>query len=118
MKIRDVVFYVNDINQSKDFYIRLGFEIEKEFGKFVSFKTADENIWFSINLADDPSKYPGKQTCVFWSEDIKNDFERIKKFGAKFVKELYQTPYGFTFSFRDIDGNKIEFVEKQTDREF
>jgi len=113
MKIRDVVFYTHDINKAKKFYQQLGFEIANDFGKFVSFKTEDENVWFSLNVADDDTKDPGKQTCIFWSEDITGDYERLNDLGVKFVKKLYKAPFGQTFSFRDPDGNKIEMVEKK-----
>jgi catechol 2,3-dioxygenase-like lactoylglutathione lyase family enzyme len=113
MKLRDVVFYVGNIEKAKDFYQKLGFEVERDFGKFVSFKTEDANTWFSINLADESTKVPGKQTCIFWSENIEEDYKRLKVLGMNIAKELYEAPFGKTFSFRDIDGNKIEIVEKR-----
>lgn len=111
MKLRNVIFYVRDIDKSKDFYKRLGFEITQDFGKFVSYNTGVENLYFSIMEPDGPKKVPGNQVCTFWIEDIKDFYKKIKKVSVEIDTKLYEAPFGETFAIRDIDGNKIEFVQ-------
>jgi len=111
MKLRNVIFYVKDIGQSKDFYKKLDFNIVQDFGKFISYDAGYENLYFSIMESDDPVKIPGKQVCVFGTEAITKLSEKFKEIGIPFDTELYDASFGKTFSVRDIDGNKIEFVQ-------
>ncbi len=113
MKLRNVIFYVKDLEKSKDFYHKLGFEMTQDFGSFISYKTDDDEIYFSLNSTLTEDRVPGRQVCVFWTEDIEAGFEKMKELGVEFVEELYEAPFGRTFSIRDIDGNKIEYVEKK-----
>ncbi len=111
MKLRNAILYTNDIHVSKNFYLELGFEIQEDFGKFISFKTDDDGVTFAINLADEPTKVPGKQTIIFTVSNIREHFKLIQEMRITIHKELYKAPFGWTFSFRDPDGNKIEYVE-------
>lgn len=112
MKLRNVIFYVNDISASVVFYTKLGFELVENFGNFVSFSTDDKNTHFSL-MEDktDLSKVPGKQVCVFYSEDIDNLYKKYIELKVGIATELYDAPFGKTFSIRDMDGNKVEFVQ-------
>ena len=112
MKLRNIIFYVKDINSSVEFYKQLGFRIAQDFGKFVSFSTENERIFFSIMESDDSEKVPGKQVCAFWCKNINNLYDKFKKLNLKIATELYKTSFGETFAIRDLDGNKIEFVEE------
>ena len=112
MRLRNVIFYVSNISASVEFYHKLGFELAEDFGNFVSFATDDKHIHFSL-MEDkkDPTKVPGKQVCVFYSDDVENLYEKAKELGINMATELYKAPFGKTFAIRDIDGNKIEFVQ-------
>ncbi len=110
MKLRNVIFYVQDINKSKDFYKGLDFQIAQDFGKFVSYETETEGLYFSIMESDDPKKVPGKQVCTFWADDTKALYKRLGGLEVEIDTKLYKAPFGETFSIRDVDGNKIEFV--------
>lgn len=112
MELRSVIFYVKNIGQSKVFYEKLGFNVLQDFGKFISYDAGYKNLYFSIMEADDSFKEPGKQVCVFWTKDINALFGKVKNSNITIDTQLYKAPYGETFSIRDIDGNKIEFVQK------
>lgn len=106
MKLRNVIFYVKDINKSKDFYKSLSFKISQDFGKFVSFATEIENLYFSIMEVDSPDKIPGNQVCVFWAEDIKVLCQKLRDLGVFIETELYEAPFGLMFAIRDLMGIK------------
>ena len=112
MKLRNIIFYVSNIATVVEFYKKLGFDIAEDFGNFVSFATDDKHINFSL-MEDktDPTKVPGKQVCVFYSEDIETLYEKVKELNIAIATELYKAPFGKTFAIRDPDGNKIEFVQ-------
>ncbi len=112
MKLRNAIFYVKDINQAKAFYEKLGFKVSDDFGKFVSYETEQNDPRFSIMESDSPDKVPGKQVCVFWADDIETFCEKMKSLGVAVATELYDSPFGKSFAIRDIDGNKIEFVQR------
>ena len=111
MKLRNVIFYVQDINKSKDFYKKLDFQIAQDFGKFVSYETKAGGLYFSIMESDNPKKVPGKQVCTFWTNDTKALYEKLKGLEIEIDTKLYKAPFGETFAIRDIDGSKIEFVQ-------
>ena len=112
MKISNVIFYVRDIVKSKEFYKLLGFNTDNT-SKFINYNTNTPGTYFSLMEANDPIKEPGKQVCVFYSSDIDNLYNKLKVANVTFSKELYIAPFGKTFSIRDLDGNKIEFVEQK-----
>lgn len=112
MKLRNSIFYVKDIKKSKRFYKKIGFEIAQDFGKFVSYKTSDPEVYFSIMESDGEDKVPGKQSCSVWTSTIEDDFKFFKGKGVEFAEELQEFSFGKGFHIRDIDGNKIEFVSR------
>jgi catechol 2,3-dioxygenase-like lactoylglutathione lyase family enzyme len=71
MRLRNAIFYVADIEKSKKFYESIGFEVDKDFGRFVSFRgeTKAEGT-LAIALADKPDKSPGKQVASFLVTNI------------------------------------------------
>lgn len=113
MKLRNVIFYVQDIEKSKEFYQKIGFKLNQDFGKFVSFETGVNNLYFSLNSSLGKDRIPGKQVCAFWVDDIDVFYKKMKKLRVTINEEVYEASFGRTFSIQDIDGNKIEFVEKE-----
>lgn len=110
MKLRSVIFYVSDINNSKEFYAKIGFEVDKDFGNYVAFKTAVPAISFALNLADDETKIPGRQVCSIYIDEIEQEKERLENIGIE-VQDFKTNPFGKSFHIRDVDGNKIVYVE-------
>jgi len=114
MKLQNAIFYVKNIEKSKDFYQSIGFEVAKDFGKFVSFKDQGRQARLAINLADKPEKVPGNQAASFIVQDIEEHYSKINKIHSnKIIREIKVTDYGKVFFIKDVDGNKIEFVEER-----
>lgn len=111
MNLRSIIFYVSDIDKSKEFYQKLGFEVDQEFGNYVSYKSSSPKISFAINLADDDTKVPGKQVCSVYSHDMKNDLKLLEEASIE-VFDYKETSFGKTFHIRDLDGNKINYVQE------
>ena len=112
MKLRNVIFYVKDIEKAKAFYKKIGFKLNQDFGKFVSFETGVNNLYFSLNSSLDKERIPGKQVCVFWIEDINEFYKKMKRLKVAIHEKLCEASFGKTFSIQDVDGNKVEFVER------
>ncbi|MBU1110740.1 VOC family protein [Patescibacteria group bacterium] len=111
MKLRNVIFYVRDIEAARDFYRQLGFKEVQNFGKFISYDVGREDMWFSIMESDDPCMVPGKQVCVFWAKNIQYLYKKVLELDIAVDTKLYKADFGETFAIRDPDGNKIEFVQ-------
>lgn len=112
MKLRSVIFYVSDIEISKQFYNKLGFEIVRDDGKFVAFKTDTQDTYLSINQSDDPNNHIGQQVCCLWTNNIEHYYQKVKTLGTKIVMELSEMHYGKVFIITDPDGNRIEYTAK------
>jgi len=87
MELRNVIFYVKDTDLSVKFYKQLGFKIIQDFGKFVSFSTESEQIFFSVMESDSPEKVPGNQVCAFWCENADNLYDKFRKLNLKIATE-------------------------------
>ncbi len=112
-KIEAVIFYVNNIEKSKEFYLeKLGFIIDDDQGNYVSFKVnKNDNACLAINLVTNPKKVPGKQTVLIKTDNIDKAYEKLQKKNVNITKKLQILDWGKTFAFTDIDGNKIEITE-------
>lgn len=111
MRLRNVIFYVKDINKSKRYYSKLGFKISQAFGNFISYDAGIEGLYFSLMESNVVKNEPGKQVCVFWINDIEEFYKKVNKLSLFIDTKLYKATFGQTFAIRDLDGNKIEFVE-------
>lgn len=57
------------------------------------------------------SKEPVRQMCIFETQDVKSEFERIKKLGAKVIAEPYapkESPTQVMATLADPDGNPFQ----------
>ena len=111
MRILNVIFYVRNIQKSKEFYHKLGFNLVQDFGNFVSYDVGQKDQYFSIMQSDDEMKVPGKQVCVFWTDNIHELFEKVNQINIKGEDQITKASYGETLTIWDFDGNKIEFVQ-------
>jgi catechol 2,3-dioxygenase-like lactoylglutathione lyase family enzyme len=110
--IHTVIFYVNDIEKSKDFYTNvLGLEIVDDQGLYVSFRgSEDSNTVLALNAYGKEGQHAGHQTVILRTKEIKRTYEKLKS-KVSFTEELNKRPWGWTFIFNDPDGNKIEVLE-------
>jgi predicted enzyme related to lactoylglutathione lyase len=71
------------------------------------------NSFFSIGEHSEMqgmAKDPGRVMCNFETEQVKEEFERIKAAGATVVKEPYEMGGGWIATFADPDGNYFQLV--------
>jgi predicted enzyme related to lactoylglutathione lyase len=56
------------------------------------------------------SKEPGRVMCNFETEQVKEEFERIKAAGATVIKEPYEMAGMWIATFADPDGNYFQLM--------
>ena len=57
-----------------------------------------------------PSKDSGRVMFNFETKEVKEEFERIKKLGAKVIKEPYEMGGSWIATFADPDGNYFQLM--------
>jgi predicted enzyme related to lactoylglutathione lyase len=57
-----------------------------------------------------PTKDPGRVMLNFETDRVKEEFERIKAFGGKVIREPYQMGGGWIATLADPDGNYFQLV--------
>jgi predicted enzyme related to lactoylglutathione lyase len=115
LKLDSAILYTKDIKRIRDFYekiIGLEFHYQDE-ERFVSFHFAN-GVNLGIRLEKvDTRELAGYQTIFLKPEDIKSEFERLKKLDVVFEKEIQEFDWGIYFAVYDPDGNKVSFVESK-----
>lgn len=103
------ILYVNDVPRAVAFYVEVvGCVVEDDGGDFVELRLGDSRL--ALNAANGADKKAGSQTLLASSDNIAEDFEKIRK-SAEITMPVTETDYGRTFFFSDPDGNKVEVVE-------
>ncbi len=117
MKFHSSVIFVNDIEKSKDFYVRLlNQEIEHDFGKNVIFKSG-LTIWeirpeHIISKALETKGSVNRFELYFETELIEEKHKQIKSNNIEFLHEIHEEPWGQrTIRFFDLDKHLIEIGE-------
>ena len=114
MKLHSAIFYTKDLDRIIEFYKdKIGLEVDYiQEGKFVSFKLEKGSL--GIKQAKEAREIPGHQTAFIEVEDIEKTYKQFKEKGVNFRKELTKEDWATNFSFLDPDGNKLQFVSKQS----
>ncbi|MDD5552215.1 MAG: VOC family protein [Candidatus Pacebacteria bacterium] len=114
MKLDSAIFYTNSLEEAIKFYKEIiGLEVDYiQEGKFASFKL--DNAKLGIKQAKEEREIAGHQTVFIEVENIQEIYNQFKEKGIKFEKELVKEDWGKNFSFLDPDGNKIQFVCKNS----
>lgn len=117
MKFHSSVIFVNDIEKSKDFYIRLlNQKIEHDFGKNVILKSGI-TIWeiqpeHIISKRLDTMNKSNRFELYFETELIEETFEKLKIENIEFLHKIHEEPWGQrTIRFFDHDKHLIEIGE-------
>lgn len=112
MTIDTVIFYTNDIKAITSFYKNtLAFKYKYGNDSYSSF-IFDNNVSLGIKQKEKDREVPGNQTVILKTQDIESIYENIKTKDIQIYKELIKEDWGITFSILDLDGNKLEFIEK------
>ncbi len=117
MKFHSPVIFVNDIEKSKDFYVRLlSQEIEHDFGKNVILKCG-LSIWeiqpdHLINKRLETTSDSTRFELYFETELIDKSYSKLHNEQVEFLHEIYEEPWGQrTIRFFDHDKHLIEVGE-------
>jgi len=79
---------------------------------YISFRGSENSgTVLAINAYGKEGQFAGHQTVILRTKDIQNTYRELMDKKITFTTELIQQPWGWTFIFRDPDGNKIEVLE-------
>jgi predicted enzyme related to lactoylglutathione lyase len=126
MKIKLTTIYVDDQDKALRFYTEvLGFAKKGDFTqgpyRWLTVASPDEPDGSELQLAlnDNPAAkayqqaifQQGQAAAMFYSDDIKGEFERIKARGAEFTTPLTDAGWGSMAILNDTCGNLIQVTQ-------
>ena len=126
MKIKLTSVYVNDQDKALRFYTEvLGFAKKADFsnGPFrwltVGSPEEPEGVELQLALNDDPAARAYQQAlfdqsrpaAMFYTDDVKSDYERIKGRGAEFTMPPTEVTGSTIAMLNDSCGNRIQLTQ-------
>ncbi len=126
MKIKLTSVYVDDQDKALRFYTEvLGFAKKADFRqgpfRWLTVASADEPDGTQLQLAlnDNPAAkayqqalfQQGQPAAMFYTEDVKADYERIKAHGAEFTMPPTEVPGATIAMLNDTCGNRIQITQ-------
>jgi predicted enzyme related to lactoylglutathione lyase len=126
MKIKLTSVYVDDQNKALRFYTEvLGFTKKADFtnGPFrwltVASPEDPDGTELQLTLNDNPAAkayqqalfQQGQPAAMFYTDDVKGDYERIKARGAEFTMPPTDVPYSTIAKLNDTCGNFIQLTQ-------
>src|SRR5262245_35913057 len=123
MKIKVTSIYVDDQNKALRFYADvLGFAKKADFSNgpyrwlTVAFPEDRDGIELQLALNDNPAAkayqqamfQQGQPAIMFFTDDVKGDYERIKARGAEFTMPPTDVPGSTIARLNDTCGNLIQ----------
>ncbi len=121
-KLAVVTIWVNDQDEAKDFYVnKLGFSVRTDDAttvpnyRWLTVAPAEQKeleIVLGMTMDEQQRSLIGKQgTWVLDSDNIQEDYERLKSRGVKVHNEPRQNPWGTDFVFEDLYGNTFDVLQ-------
>jgi len=103
---------VADLEKAKNFY-------QKSLGLSIKFDFSDKGMTaFQVGsqepaiIIKDLKIFPdAKPTIWFVVDDVKQEFEKLKKKGVKFISEPFQIPTGLAVEFEDPFSNRLGITD-------
>ena len=126
MKIKVMSMYVNDQEKALRFYTEvLGFAKKADFSngpyRWLTVASAEDADGTELQLAlnDNPAAKAyqqamfeqGQPAAMFFTDDVKSDYERIKARGAEFTMPPTGVPGSTIAKLNDTCGNLIQLVQ-------
>ena len=126
MKIRLTKVYVDDLDKALRFYTEvLGFVKKADFTqgpfRWLTLASAEEPNATELQLAlnDNPAAaayqqamfQQGQPATMFYTDDVKGDYERTKARGAEFIMPPRQVTGSTIAHLNDTCGNMIQLVQ-------
>ena len=121
-KVTHVTIWVKDQDEAKRFYTdQLGFAVKSDdsatmpgYRWLTVAPQSQTDLEIVLGLATEPSQQAqiGKQgTWVLGSDNIREDYARLKTRGIKIHNEPRENPWGSDFVFEDLYGNTFDVVQ-------
>ncbi len=121
-KLSHVTIWVKNQDEAKKFYVEtLGFKVVMDDSTMMPgyrWLTVAPQQQSELEIVLGPATGPeeiaqiGKQgTWVLASDDIQEDYRRLKARGVKIHYEPRENPYGTDFVFEDLYGNTYDLVQ-------
>jgi predicted enzyme related to lactoylglutathione lyase len=126
MKIKVTSLYVDDQDKALRFYTEvLGFAKKTDFSngpyRWLTVAPAEEPDGVELQLAlnSDPAAktyqqaifQQGQPAIMFFTDDVKGDYERIKARGAEFTMPPTEVPGSTIAKLKDTCGNLIQLTQ-------
>ena len=126
MKIKVTSIYVDDQDKALRFYTEvLGFAKKTDFSqgpyRWLTVASAEEPDGTELQLAlnGNPAAkayqeaifQQGQPEAMFFTDDVKGDYERIKALGAEFTMPPTDVPGSAIAMLNDTCGNRIQLTE-------
>src|SRR5262245_51066701 len=126
MKIKLAIVYVNDQDKAMRFYTEvLGFAKKADFSngpfRWLTVASPEEPDGTELQLAlnDNPAAkayqqamfQQGQPAVMFYSDDVKSDYERIKARGAEFSMPPTEVTGSTIAMLKDTCGNLIQITQ-------
>jgi len=121
-KLSHVTIWVKNQDEAKKFYVEtLGFKVVMDDSTTMPgyrWLTVSPSQQSELEIVLGPATEPqevtqiGKQgTWVLASDNIQEDYRRLKARGVKIHGEPHENPYGTDFVFEDLYGNTYDLVQ-------
>jgi catechol 2,3-dioxygenase-like lactoylglutathione lyase family enzyme len=121
-KLTHVGIWVTDLGEAKDFYVeKLGFVVRTDDSNTIPGyrwltvappQQTDVEIILSLAMDAGQTAQLGKQgTWVLSTDNVREDYRRLKAGGVKTHYEPRENPYGTDFVFEDLYGNTYDLVQ-------
>lgn len=98
---------VKDLKNAKEYYQKLGLSIKFDFSDngMVAFKVGSQE---PAIILKDIKKFPNaKPTIWFVVDDVRTEYEKLKKNGIAFLSEPFEIYTGLAVEFEDPFGNRL-----------
>jgi catechol 2,3-dioxygenase-like lactoylglutathione lyase family enzyme len=108
MKSLEIIMIpVKDRQKSKEFYLKLGFQV------IVEAPAAHGETWIQMGLpgSDTTISLAGSQGIICETDSIENKIKELNKTGIE-VGKIDDTPWGRFAWLKDLDGNSLCLHEK------
>ena len=102
---------VTNLEEAKDFYRTLGLSMWFDFSAkgMVAFKVGNQE--HAIILRD-LNKFPKAQPAIwFVVDDVKEEYDRLRVKGIKFISEPFDIPTGMAVEFEDPFWNRLGITD-------
>jgi predicted enzyme related to lactoylglutathione lyase len=113
MKLDSAIFYTVDLERSVEFYkdiVGLDLDFHTE-GKFAAFRF-EGGVKLGIKQKVEEREVPGMQSIIIEYDDLEAKYNEIKD-NVEIYKPLHEESFGMNFSFLDLDGNKVVFMNRK-----